>query len=54
MKLKQSVKEKLQSIAIIGTCYLVIFVGIISLGWRIDQLNQQKMTDTYATNISQK
>ena len=48
MKLKESVKEKV----IIGTFYLVIFLGIILLNTRMYQLNQQKMTEMVATNQS--
>lgn len=49
MKLKQSVKN----IIILGLFYLVIIGGILMLGWRMNQLEQQKMTDTSGTYISQ-
>lgn len=42
MKLKQSVKN----IVILGLFYLVIAGGILMLGWRMNQLEHQKMTDT--------
>lgn len=42
MKLKQSVKN----VIILGLFYLVIAGGILMLGWRMNQLEQQKMTDT--------
>lgn len=48
MKLKKSVKEKV----IIGTFYLVIILGIIVLNARLNQLNQQKMTESVAMNQS--
>ena len=41
MKLKQSVKN----IVILGLFYLVIAGGILMLGWRMNQLEHQKMTD---------
>ena len=49
MKLKQSVKN----VAILGLFYLAIAGGILMLGWRMNQLEQQKMTDTTGTYISQ-
>lgn len=48
MKLKKSVKENV----IIGTFYLVIILGIIVLNARMNQLNQQKMTESVAMNQS--
>lgn len=49
MKLKQSVKN----VAILSLFYLAIAGGILMLGWRMNQLEQQKMTDTPGTYISQ-
>ena len=52
LHLKQSVKDLLGRIAIISMFYLVIIVEIIALNARMEQLNQQKMTESVAMNQS--
>lgn len=54
MRLKKSIKEKLQTVAILGTLYLIIFVGIVSISNRNQQLEQQQIADTFTTNINSK
>ena len=49
MKLKQSVKD----VIVLGLFYSAIVGGILMLGWRMNQLEQQKMTDISETYISQ-
>ena len=49
LKLKQSVKN----VIILGLFYSVIACGVLMLGWRMSQLEQQKMTDISETYISQ-
>ncbi len=49
MKLKQSVKD----VIILTLLYSVIAGGILMLGWRMNQLDEQKMTEM-VQQISQK
>lgn len=50
-KLKQ--KQSVKNILILGLLYSTIAGGILMLGWRMSQLEQQKMTDISETYISQ-
>ncbi len=50
MKLKQSVKNFI----VISSLYLVVIGGILLWNARMEQLNNQKMTESVAMNQSKK
>lgn len=54
MKKKYKLKNNVKAVLIISVFYLVVVIGSVLLGNRLNNLQQQKMTDTSQTYISQK
>lgn len=54
MKKKLVLKDSVKSFLIVSSLFVVVIVGSIAIGKRNQYLEQQKMTDTSQTYISQK